>query len=344
MNNTILIVGHFGGDKIFHDGQTIKTKLLFEELSQDSDLKVESVDTYYTRNARIRFVFDLFKRLSHNKTIILLLSENGMRFMFPLFYLISKLTSKKIYHDVIGGNLDEIARIHHGFVKYLKSFDENWVETELLKRKLALLGVDNCRVIPNFKRLDIKCSQYDRTINDPIRFCIFSRVTEKKGINIAIDAINKINNKKPGTCMLDIYGPIDESFKDSFFTQLDNSENVNYKGVVDYSISTEVLSHYYALLFPTYWEGEGFPGTVIDAFSSGLPVIASNWNSNSEFIKNKYTGLIFGNSIDELEKAIEWSIDNPIEINYMKSNCIKEAEKYLPDNHISLIKDIIVHD
>jgi glycosyltransferase involved in cell wall biosynthesis len=48
---------------------------------------------------------------------------------------------------------------------------------------------------------------------------------------------------------------------------------------------TKVLRDYFALLFPIYYIGEGFAGTAIDAFSAGVPVIASDWKYNSEVIK-----------------------------------------------------------
>lgn len=62
--------------------------------------------------------------------------------------------------------------------------------------------------------------------------------------------------------------------------------------MVPFNQSTEVLKNYDALLFPTYYEGEGFAGTIIDAFAAGLPVIASDWKYNSEIIKQGITGVI----------------------------------------------------
>jgi glycosyltransferase involved in cell wall biosynthesis len=52
-------------------------------------------------------------------------------------------------------------------------------------------------------------------------------------------------------------------------------EYVVYGGVVPFNKSVEVLKDYFAVLFPTYYEGEGFAGTIIDAHSAGVPIIAS---------------------------------------------------------------------
>mgnify|MGYP002239410386 CR=1 FL=1 len=51
------------------------------------------------------------------------------------------------------------------------------------------------------------------------------------------------------------------------------------------------LCRYDIMLFPTYWYGEGFPGIVMDAYIAGLPLIASDWNINTEVITEK-TGII----------------------------------------------------
>ena len=88
-------------------------------------------------------------------------------------------------------------------------------------------------------------------------------------------------NRKAGSCkaVLDIYGPIEDGYEEELQRYVDSSDGaVNYKGIVDYNDSVSVLNNYYMLLFPTSFYGEGFPGTLIDAFSAGLPVIATDWN------------------------------------------------------------------
>lgn len=44
-----------------------------------------------------------------------------------------------------------------------------------------------------------------------------------------------------------------------------NTTAVEYKGLVPYDQSTKYLKQYFALIFPTFFSGEGFPGTIIDA-------------------------------------------------------------------------------
>lgn len=48
-----------------------------------------------------------------------------------------------------------------------------------------------------------------------------------------------------------------------------------------------MLRNYFALLFPTYFHGEGFAGCIIDAFFAGIPIIATDWLYNKDIVKDK---------------------------------------------------------
>ena len=138
---------------------------------------------------------------------------------------------------------------------------------------------------------------------------------------------------------LDIYGQVEECFVDEFNTEKDKfSDAIKYKGIVPYDKSTEILKEYDALLFPTTHKGEGFPGTIIDAYASGLPVIASSWKYNSYLVIDNKTGFIYDyTDVTELDEILSNLIKNPRILISLKRNCLKEYEKYNPDN---LVKEI----
>ena len=82
------------------------------------------------------------------------------------------------------------------------------------------------------------------------------------------------------------------------------------------------------MLFPTYWYGEGFPGIVIDAYIAGVPLIASDWNMNTEVITEK-TGVIIPPKDEEaLCIAMKNCILGRYDLSAMKRNCLNEAKKY----------------
>lgn len=146
------IIGHFGGKENILDGQTIKTKILYNELDEATNWKIIKVDTYYKKKNPIKLLVDTFKCLFNTKDIIVLLSGNGMKFYFPLLSFFVNKFHKNIYHDVIGGNLDLYVSKYPKFKNYLNLFQVNWVETEGMKKKLIDQGINNCEVMPNQKR------------------------------------------------------------------------------------------------------------------------------------------------------------------------------------------------
>ena len=316
------IIGHFGGKENILDGQTIKTKILHEELSKATDWKIIKVDTYYKKKNPVKLLIDTFKCLFSTKNIIVLLSGNGMKFYFPILSFFAQKFHTNIYHDVIGGNLDLYVSKYPKFKKYLNSFQINWVETAGMKRKLEEQGIENCEVMPNFKRLSTANIDISKQkFSEPYRFCIFSRVMKEKGIEDAIDAIEGINEEAgKEICSLDIYGRIDDGYVERFEKVLKQVTNaIQYKGMVPYDKSVDAIKDYYALLFPTYWKGEGFPGTIVDAFSAGLPVIATNWNCNGEIVSDRVNGILYPNEeIKNLKEGIAYLINNTSNVGQMK--------------------------
>jgi glycosyltransferase involved in cell wall biosynthesis len=97
--------------------------------------------------------------------------------------------------------------------------------------------------------------------------------------------------------------------------------------------SYEILSKYSCMLFPTYWQGEGFPGVIIDAYIAGLPVIATDWNMNKEVVVDGVTGLIVPiKDASALSKAMLKLLQNPEMVKNISNNSLKMAKDFHIDN------------
>lgn len=337
-NKKIAIIGHFGGYEEILDGQTVKTKILYQELTEAAGWQIQKVDTYYKRKNPVKLLWQTAKCLLTVRDVVVLLSGKGMRFYFPLLSFCSKVFHTRVYHDVIGGNLAGYVRKYPAFRKYLNSFAVNWVETRKMQKELTEQGVTNVDVVPNFKRLNcVEETSLRQWTDAPYRFCTFSRVMQEKGIEEAIAAIEQINTAAGKlVCQLDIYGRVDAGYQERFDRIMKTATPaVRYCGMVPYDKSVEAICHYYALLFPTYWRGEGFAGTIVDAFSAGLPVIASDWGSNSEIVENGIEGLLYpSREVQTLTQAVQWAVENPQAMYTMAKNALLAAERYQPDAYI----------
>ena len=343
--NKIAIIGHFGGKENFYDGQTIKTKILYEELAKATDWKIKKVDTYYKRKNPLKLLIQTLAAGFTCKDIVVLLSKNGMRVFFPILYAFTKIFKTRVYHSLIGGNLANYVKKYPKFKKYLESFRVNWVETVSIKNALESVGVTNVEVVPNFKRLNVVPAQNLTTeFTPPYRFCTFSRVMKEKGIEDAIETVEAINEENGKVvCELDIYGNIDCGYTQRFEEIMKTaSPAVRSRGVVPFDKSVDIIKDYYALLFPTFWVGEGFAGTIVDALSAGLPVIATDWNCNGEIVENMVTGILYPNDrFSCLKDAVVWMIQNPDAVAEMKKQCVKSAECYQPDAYIKKMVSVI---
>lgn len=330
------ICGHFGGEDLFSDGQTIKTKILYEELCMVlGDKEVKKVDTYNWKNNPLKLIMKSMFLIFKTKNVIVLPGSNGIKIFVPLYSLINILFKRKLHYVVIGGWLPEMLKRNNTVLKHLLNYEGIYVETNSMVELLKKSGLNNVFYMPNFKRLNIiDNNEIMKSEKFPLSMCTFSRVMQEKGIEDAILAVKSINNKyKQVIYTLDIYGQVDKAYEEKFKNLAsDFPDYINYKGIVDYKESVNVLKNYFALLFPTYYPGEGLAGTIIDAFSAGLPVIATDWNYNSEIIKNQYTGLVYDNKDHgKLEEILEKIMKEPHLIDNMRLNCLKESKSYSPE-------------
>jgi glycosyltransferase involved in cell wall biosynthesis len=171
----------------------------------------------------------------------------------------------------------------------------------------------------------------------PYKLCTFSRVMKEKGIEDAIAAVKAINQKCGRIIFtLDNYGQIDDGYKEKFSSmQKSFPSYIRYAGLVPFDQSVETIRNYFALLFPTYYHGEGFAGALIDAMAAGTPVIASDWRFNKEVVKPGKTGVLIKDcNAEKIEKELMKIAENPDGWNAMRLTTLEEAHRYEPNEAI----------
>ena len=343
----VAVIGHFGFGQEALDGQTVKTKILTEELCRrfgQSDIL--QLDTHGKWKMLLKSPFQVLKALRSCRNVIILPAHNGVRIYGRFLPACKKFfRGRKIHYVVIGGWLPEFLKKRAGLTKSLKRFDGIYVETNTMKIAMESQGFENVLVMPNCKRLSVLPKEelvYPQGL--PLRLCTFSRVMQEKGIETAVRAVKNVNEQLDYTAFaLDIYGQVGEESKEWFEKlQADFPDYVRYCGSVDADKSVEVLQDYFALLFPTHFYTEGIPGTIIDAYAAGIPVISAKWESFSDVKKKEKTGI--GYKFDDEEQFADVLLSvaqDPKILLDMKANCLMKAKDYFPEAAIKVIAEKI---
>lgn len=336
----VCVIGHFGIGKNMLNGQTVKTKIVTDALTEEFGAdQVLIIDTHGGIKNVIKAPFHVIKALKVASNIVIFPAQNGVKIYVPLLLLFRFFfRDRKLHYVVIGGWLPMFVLNRKWLTNSLKRFDGIYVETRTMQQALEKQAFTNVYVMKNCKKLKcLSAEEMSCPLREPVRFCIFSRVMKEKGIEDAVEALKAVSGKGYAVS-LDIYGQIDNEQKD-WFEKLCQSfpSYVVYKGQVPADKSVETLKGYYALLFPTKFYTEGIPGTVIDAYAAGIPVICSRWESFSDVVLEGKTGYGYNfESTMELVKTIEMLIEkNDEEIMELKRNCVKEASNYSPEVSIS---------
>lgn len=328
------LCGYYAKDINDHGGQSVKTRIIVSELSRIfGENMIKIVDTKNWKRNIVKLFFKFIHLSMSCNNIIIMPASNGIKIMVPLYLFLNMIYKRKLIYIVIGGWLPEVLEENSKLKRLVSKYDAVYVETRIMSSKLKEIGLNNVHYLPNFKRLNIVKNVIINK-KKPFKLCTFSRVSREKGIEDAIEAVINANRElREITYRLDIYGQVDQGYKEYFFEKQKNfPEYISYKGIIPYNDCVDILKNYFALLFLTFYEGEGFPGTIIDSYASGLPIIASDWHYNSEIVKDGQCGRIVPvNDIDATSKILVYYANHPDEISSMSENCIQEAYQYTPD-------------
>lgn len=157
------------------------------------------------------------------------------------------------------------------------------------------------------------------------------RLSKEKGLNTLMNAWEKIDYP------LNILG--DGSCREQ--NQAIAPKNISFLGTVDNRKVLKYMERAKFLVFPSEWY-EGFPCTLIESFSTGLPVIASNLGAMAEIIDNGRTGLLFepGN-VEDLRTKVQKLIENDQLAKQLGLAGRHEyLEKYTSERNYKMLMDI----
>lgn len=292
MKNKIILIGAINQGGVPTCGETMKNQLFVKRFGELFD-KVITVDTLNWKRRPWVLVRLLFTLLLNMRAKVIISASGAATYLISFLYRIP--ICRNVYFWVVGGNLAQEVRKGKYNLAALRKLRRILVQGESMVRELSECGLNNVTFVPNSKPILFTPTNFTKEVSEPYRFVFLSRIHPSKGIVEICEAAKILNEGGyQGQFSVDFYGKVEPAFADDFHSMIQPYANLSYRGFLNLTNADgyKCLSQYDVMLFPTYWSGEGFPGIVIDANMSGLPLIASDWNMNKEVIEEGKTGII----------------------------------------------------
>lgn len=202
--------------------------------------------------------------------------------------------------------------------------------TEFNKKKLLELKQikeNKVFVKPNFVDCQEEFVPEEQREN---QFVFAGRLDKLKGIDILLEAWKKMGIRAPKLVVCGT-GPMEKWCKDFAET---NKINVEFRGFVSNTEVLKIIANSKALILPTQWY-EGFPMSIVEAFSVGTPVLCSELGNAGSVVEEGVTGCKFAtDAIDEIAQSVERC--------YVLCNQTKKVyqEKYSAEKNYELLSSI----
>ncbi|MBM3990196.1 MAG: glycosyltransferase family 4 protein [Planctomycetes bacterium] len=292
----VLLVGPLPRSGSSVGGTQVSFAELVLGLRERGRVQVEVLDTTRLlgrgRRRRVRdllhalaIAWRILRRARSGDAVMFNASSEGFLLGGPLVWLATRLAGKPLVARAFGGGLDECLVRRSALARFLARWtilrsDLLLLQTRSLCERFAARG--EVRHLPTSRRLPTRSPRRSPVCR---RFVLVAQLRPEKGYREAIEALRSM----PIDCTLTIAGA---AMPDTDVELLRSSERVTWLGEVAPEHVAALLDEHDALLLPTYHEGEGLPGSIVEAFQHGLPVIATRWRALPELVNPAVNGLL----------------------------------------------------
>ena len=226
-------------------------------------------------------------------------------------------------------------------IKVFDDVDSYVVTCNFTKNKLIEGGVSESKIrcIPTFINSEniIPCYEHDKY------FLFLGRMARQKGIKYAVEAMKYL---KDTDYVLKVTGKITEDEEDQRIWKYVVDNGLEDKVIFTDFLYGEELSNLIrraaCIICPSIWY-ENMPNTVIEAYSYGKPVVASNIGSLAEIVDDNVTGRLFDmkNSYN-LSKVLKEFVDDESLSERLGRNAREKCEvEYSESKHMDMLVDVL---
>jgi glycosyltransferase involved in cell wall biosynthesis len=123
------------------------------------------------------------------------------------------------------------------------------------------------------------------------RFVYTGALSREKGTLLLVETFSRLMGDGPGS-----FGPVELHLfgrgPKELLEKIAGIEGVHCHGQIENTVLRERLGDYDVFVFPSVYDNEGHPGSIIEALMAGLPVIACDRDVIREVVMEKVNGLL----------------------------------------------------
>lgn len=262
------------------------------------------------REARVfaRVLLRTLAAIRRADAVFLHMSPYGALAAATALWLVCRLARRPLAVRFFGGALFQVYRRYGPLARWLadRTFlgcPLVFVESRQLRRQFG--DPANFRWLPNTRDVAPPPDASAPRCSPGGKLAFIGQLRMEKGLGEALAACRSL----PPDWRLHVYGP---PMPDTDRSLFEGHPRAVYGGVLDPAEIPAVLRECDALLLPTYYRGENYPGVVVEALQCGVPVIATRWRGIPDMIADGESGLLVEpRSVAELEAAIGRLVADP---------------------------------
>lgn len=303
-------------------GDTTLFGLLVDDLRRNERFDLQIINTsrgprghnhLFNLWAAFRVTAEIIRHSTRIDLVSFHASRRGMFMFGPLVYVLARLHNKPFIVRLFGGWFHEYYKTRSRFGQWLLqntvlSANRCLFETRRIVTFFQQIGHGNPTWFANYTRLELMNarkphSSFQRTSCK--RLIFLGHVKDMKGVGTILECAGQL----PNDVSIDVFGPL----YDYTAEQIDEGGQgqIRYRGILSREQVIDQLWHYDALLLPTFYDTEGYPGVIIEAFCHEMPVITTRRGAITEIVDHSCGVLIEPGNSQELQNAIQSLHDNP---------------------------------
>lgn len=293
-------------------GTTILLDQLYQELGACPDVDLRQVNTLGVRGAGVRFVWRLARLVVHlarsvrgADILALHINTSGLHALGPLAWAVARVFGKPLLIRKFGGtDFQHFGKLQAAISRFVVRHAAMYLaETQVLVASARADGIEHAHWYANSRPMPALEQDEPEAEAPRKKFIYLGQVRQTKGLPEIMAAAKMLE----GRAEIDVYGPL---FPDVEEDALTGAQHLNYRGLLGRDDIIPTLARYDALLLPSYYHGEGYPGVILEAFGAGIPIICTRWRALPEIVDDTCGILIEPKNSTALLEAMTRLLDD----------------------------------